>query len=385
MSAPNSELCETFRREMPVATQRAYFDHAAVAPWPRAARDIYAAWIDDLTANGDMNWLRWSRQVEAARTSAAKLVGCSEAEIAWVRNTTEGVNLVAEGYPWRAGDNVVTLADEFPTNLYPWMNLARRGVETRQIATRSGRFELSELDAACDGRTRIIAISWVNYATGWRNDLDALAELAHRRGALLFVDAIQGLGVFPIDVSRTPIDFLTADGHKWLIGPEGAGLFYVRREHLDRLQPLGVGWNSVAHAGDFANTEFRLKDTAARYEGGTNNLGAFLAFGASIELLLSLGVDAIAARILEYTTVACKRLEALGARIISAREGERASGIVSFELPGVDPVATRKACIEAGVVLSCRSGRLRISPHAYNNDDDLDRLIDILTATQRAR
>ena len=159
--------------------------------------------------------------MEDVRRLGAQLVGADPTEIALVRNTTEGITLVAEGYRWRPGDNVVTLDNEFPSNLYPWMNLAERGVETRRVVTDNGRVDLDRIRDACDARTRIVSVSWVGYASGWRSNLDDLAEVAHRRGALLFVDAIQGLGVFPLDVSQTPLDFLAADGHKWLLGPEG--------------------------------------------------------------------------------------------------------------------------------------------------------------------
>jgi selenocysteine lyase/cysteine desulfurase len=157
--------------------------------------------------------------------------------------------LVAEGFPWQSGDNVVVPADEFPTNQYPWMNLASRGVETRQVPVEGGRIDLNRLEAACDTHTRIVALSWVGFLSGWRTDLKAAAEMAHRRGALLFVDAIQGLGAFPIDVQTTGIDFLAAGAQKWLLGPEGVGLFYLRRDHLPTLRPLGVGAHSVLLRG----------------------------------------------------------------------------------------------------------------------------------------
>lgn len=365
---------DEFRRQMPVASRWAYLDHAAVAPWTAPARDALRAWADDLAANGDTNWPAWARRLEHLRAAAARLLGATHEEIALVRNTTEGINLVAEGFPWRDGDNLVTPADEFPSNLYPWMNLASRGVETRRVAAAAGRVRLEDLAAACDARTRLVAVSWVNYASGWRQDLEALCELAHRRGALLCIDGIQGLGVFPLDVRQTPIDFLSADGHKWLLGPEGAGIFYLRREHLDLLRPLGVGWNSVVQANDFSHIELNLKSSAARYEGGTYNLGGLLALGASLDVLLALGIENIAARVLEITELACQRLAGIGATIASCREPPHASGIVAFELPGRVPADARKRCLEAGVALGVRGGRLRISPHAYNNSDDIERL-----------
>ncbi|HWB00529.1 MAG TPA: aminotransferase class V-fold PLP-dependent enzyme [Pirellulales bacterium] len=381
MGSTAATLEDRFRAQMPVAERWAYFDHAAVAPLPRAARDIFAAWIDEVAQHGDAHWPQWAAGLERVRSSAARLLTADTAEIAFVRSTTEGITLVAEGFPWTPGDNVVTLADEFPSNLYPWMNLASRGVETRRVATKLGRYELADLAAACDAQTRILSISWVNYATGWRNDLDAIVDLAHRRGVLVFVDAIQGLGVLPIDLSRTNVDFLAADGHKWLIGPEGAGLLFVRRKHLDLLRPIGVGWNSVVHAHDFSRIELQLKASASRYEGGTQNIGSILALGASIDLLLSLNIARVGSRVLEYSARCCDRLATIGARIVSVRSPEQASGIVTFGRQGRDPAEVRRRCLDARVVLSCRGGRLRISPHAYNNEDDLDRLVDVINTS----
>jgi cysteine desulfurase / selenocysteine lyase len=251
-------------------------------------------------------------------------------------------------------------------------------VETRPVVPEQGKVDLNDLAAACDSRTRIISVSWVGYVSGWRCDLNDLVELTHRRGALLFVDAIQGLGVFPLDVKATPIDFLAADGHKWLLGPEGAGLFYLRREHLDRLRPIGVGWHSVEHASDYSHIELKLKPNAARYEGGTQNMVGFLALAESLQLLLGLGTPEIAQRLLEITDLACEQLEKAGAVIVSPREGDHRSGIVSFELPGQNSLQVKQRCLASGVVLSARGGKLRISPHAYANEEDIERLVAAL-------
>ncbi len=374
-SLPPADPWAEFRRQMPIADRWAYFDHAAVAPLPAAARDALVRWAHQAAEQGDTVWPQWTQRVEQVRKLAARLIAASPDEIALVRSTTEGISLVAEGFRWQPGDNVVTLDNEFPSNLYPWMNLAERGVETRRVATDGGRVDLNRLDAACDARTRIVSVSWVGYASGWRSNLDALAELAHARGALLFVDAIQGLGAFPLDVSRTPLDFLAADGHKWLLGPEGAGLLYVRREHLDRLRPLGVGWHSVVHASDYNRIALDLKPSAARYEGGSQNTAGFLALAESLELLLGLGVENIGRRILEITDLACQRLAQAGCPIASPRDGEHRSGIVLFETPGRDPQQVRAHLEQAGVVVRMRAGKLRISPHAYVNPEDVDRLI----------
>ncbi len=377
-SREHAPSAEDLRRYMRVVDGWVYLDHAGVSPLPEPSRAALAEWAYDMAANGAVHWSNWVSRAELARQRAAQLLGAQIDEVALVRNTTEGVNIVAEGFPWRAGDNLITLADEFPSNVFPWLNLAARGVEARLLPVPQGGLDPAQIGAACDGRTRLVAISWVNYATGWRNDLDALAEVCHRRGVYLFVDAIQGLGALPLDVAQTPIDFLAADGHKWLLGPEGAGVFYLRREHLGLLRPLGVGWNSVVHAGDFTNLEPRWKPSAARYEGGSTTLGAFAALAESLGLLLQCGVGPIASRILDLSDELCERLKHAGAFVASCREGERRSGIVAFELAGRNAQAVRARLRAEGIVVSCRAGWLRASPHAYNTSDELVRLVEAL-------
>ena len=379
--APNDSTWEAFRREMPVSENLAYFDHAAVAPISGPAQRALSQWAEQSAKIGETAWPQWSRRLEEVRQSAATMVSADAEEIGLVRNTTEGIGIVAEGYPWQIGDNVVVPADEFPSNLYPWLNLASRGVETRQIPpAETGGIDLQAVADACDERTRIVAASWVGYAGGWRSDVAELAQVAHDAGALFFLDAIQGLGVFPLDVRQTNIDFFAADGHKWMLGPEGAGLLYMRREHLDLLRPFGVGWNSVRHAREFNRIELDYRPTVERYEGGSQNMPGFHALGASLDLLASIGTERLAARLIELTDQLCERLTTLGATIISRREGERRSGIVSFTLPDVDPNQVQKHCMSEGVVLSCRAGRLRVSPHGYTSNSDLDRLFAALAS-----
>ncbi len=369
---------DSFRRQMPVVGRWAYLDHAAVAPLSGPAWEAIKNWSEDATINGAFDYRRWMGELENLRILMAIMIGAQPEEIGFVGNTTAGINIVAEGFPWQPGDNVVIRADEFPTNQYPWLNQAYRGVETRRVVCRPGTSELDLLAAACDSKTRIISVSWVTYTDGWRHDVAKLAELAHDRGALLFLDAIQGLGAFPLDVAASGVDFLAADGHKWLLGPEGAGVFYIRREHLDRLRPIGVGWNSVVHEHDFNHIALVLKDTAVRYEGGSPNTIGLTALAASCRLLSSYGLPAISQRIVELTELACQRLRSIGAVVRSDRSPEHRSGIVLFDLPGRDPQALRAQCRQRGVILSCRGGGLRISPHAYNNEDDIERLIAAL-------
>lgn len=364
--------------EFPVARRWAYFDHAAVAPLPRRSGDVLRAWAEEQENHGVVHWSAWERELEAIRADLARLIGAHPDEIAFVNSTTQGLGLVAEGFPWREGDNVVTAEDEYPSNIYPWMNLASRGVRLRTVPGRDGRIWPEDLAAAMDDRTRVLTISHVEWASGFRNDLDALAELAHARGAALCVDAIQGLGPLTLDVARTPIDFLAADGHKWLLGPEGAGFLFVRREWIERLRPLGVGWHSVTTSYNTPGIHFTLKPSAQRWEGGSFNMPGLQAFGASVGLVLELGPEAVSRRILERAEAVRERARRAGWTVAgSDRPGDR-SGIVALTRPGSDPDAVARDLRQRGIALSSRRGRVRVSPHVYNNDEDLDRLAEAL-------
>ncbi len=360
--------------EFPVTRKWAYFDHAAVAPLPRRCSDTLRAWAEEQAHDGVVGWPAREQRLEKIRDQVARLINADREEIAFVGSTTHGISLIAEGFPWRPGDNVVTAAEEYPSNIYPWMNLASRGVDLRLVPSREGRIWIEDLAAAIDHATRVLAISHVEFASGFRNDLDALGELCRRRGIALFVDAIQGLGPLRIDVRRTPLDFMAADGHKWLLGPEGAGLLYVRRDWIDRLRPIGVGWHSVIGSYNSPRNDFRLKPSAGRWEGGSFNMPGLLGFGASLGLFLELGPDAVSRRILDRAALVRELASSAGWTVVGSTRDHDRSAIVVLERLGVDPAAAARELLRQGVVVSCRRGRLRVSPHFYNSSEDLDRL-----------
>jgi len=369
----------SLREQFPVTRRWAYFAHAAVAPLSAPAQRAVVEWAADMADNGQVHEPLWFRRVNEVRGLAGRLLNADPLDVAFVKNTSEGIGIVAEGFPWRTGDNVVTAAEEYPANLYPWMNLAGRGVELRTVPSRGSRLLIDDVRAAIDQRTRVVSLSWVEFASGFRNDLDALGELCRERGIFFFVDAIQGLGVLPLDVRRTPIDGLAADGHKWLLAPEGAGLFYLRREWVERLHPVGVGWNSVVGARDFAKLDFTLKPHAGRWESGTLNVAGVHALGASLELLLGLGMENVAERVRDLTAHLCARAPSAGLEVFSSRAPGEWSGIVSLIAPGADTRAVVRRCQDQGIVLNLRAGRLRVSPHCYNTPEEIDRLVPTLT------
>lgn len=374
----NTQQWHDFRQQMPITERWAYFDHAAVAPLTKPAQTAMTRWAENAAFDGDADWPAWSRRIESFRNQIAGVLNATTAEIALVPNTTAGINLLAEGFPWESGDNVVTLDNEFPSNLYPWSHLADLGVTTRRVPTNNGRVDLDRVASSCDERTRVVSLSWIGYASGWRIDVAAAAQVAHDNGAIFCLDAIQGLGVFPLDVQAAKVDFLAADGHKWLLGPEGAGISYIQADLLERLRPTGVGWNSVEHRYDFSKSELLLRKSAARYEGGSQNMVGFHGLAASLDLLIRMGLGPsqrdIADRVVALTDRLREKLCELGADLPFDRAKGNESGILTFQVPGVSPESIRAACLRQQVIVSCRGGGIRAAPHAYNNFDDIDRL-----------
>ncbi len=371
-----------FRDQMPVAKKWSYFDHAAVAPIPQCALDSINKWANEACHDGDAVWGAWNRLHEDCRKTAANLINAQCSEIGLVPNTTFGINLVADGLDWRTGDNIVIPEHEFPSNIYPWMALQDRGVELRQVPLAGHAVCPDRIADACDDRTRIVSVSWVGYASGYRVDPKAISQVVHEQGALFFLDAIQGLGVFPLDVVDANIDFLAADGHKWLLGPEGAGVFYLKHEHLERLRPMNVGWNSVAQGNDYSNVSLDVRSAASRYEGGTQNMAGFIGLGASLGLLRDLGLgpqaSAIGDRVVEVSGWLVEALSDIGVIVHSPRGDAISSGIVLFEVPGHEPMIVREKLLANHVVTSFRGGHVRAAVHGYNNGDDIDRLIETI-------
>ncbi len=376
-----------WRSHMPVTEKWAYFDHAAVAPLPRQTADSIAGYADEAMRDGDTRWPQWAEENERLRSEFAKLLTCAPAEIALIPNTSFGINAVAEGIRWQPGDNIVLPAGEFPSNRFPWLNQRRHGVDVRVVGDENaGEIDVESLLGAIDSRTRVVAASWVGYASGYRVDVDRMVNEVQQRGSLFFLDAIQGLGVFPLDLSRTPIDFLAADGHKWLLGPEGAGVLMIREKHLSQLQCVPVGWNSVRASHQFSHAAFDLRPTASRYEIGSQTMVGMRALRQSLLMFLHVreihGESAIADRILDLTDQLIAGLNDLGATITGSPLRDLRSGIVTFAIPNTDAVSIRRVALEQSVVVSCRGIGVRASVHAYNNDSDIQRLLNAISSAR---
>jgi selenocysteine lyase/cysteine desulfurase len=319
---------------------------------------------------------RWEARAEAVRAAAGRLIGARAHEIAFVRSTSEGLSLVASGLSWQRGDNVVTVADEYPSNVYPWFGLRRWGVETRLLARPRLRFGPDEIASLVDSRTRVLAVSAVDWQSGFLADLAALGELCRARGLLFAVDAIQAVGALQIDVAACGIDVLAAGGHKWLLAPEGCGMLFVSDRVVGQIHPVVLGWKSVDNPGVYLPYHFDLRGDAARLEPGSAPHLGIHALGAALDLLLEVGPAAIEARVLDLTEQLADGLRRLGATILSPREGAERSAILTFALG--DTAALHQALTDAGIIVRQRLGGIRLAPHFYNDAGDVRRVLEVV-------
>lgn len=368
-------------REFPISRRWTFLNHAGVAPISaRAAAAIekFAAEArDDAYLTG-----KWYQQIESVRRLAAGFLNAKTSEIAFVKNTSEGIAFVANGLTWKPGDQVISTRVEYPSNVYPWMDLAQRlGVVHTMLPETDGRIDPTLLAGAVTPRTRMIALSHIEYASGFQHDLVKIGKLCRELNILLCVDGIQACGAVPVDVKAMNIDFLSADGHKWLLGPEGAGIFYCRQELQGLLRPE-IGWMNVENANDYGTYDFTLRQDARRYECGSHNVPGILGLGASLELLGEVGMTTVTARILGLTQRLVTGLAAKGYTVISSRRPGEASGIVSFKSNRHQHEQIIKDLEQRHVIIVEREGRLRASPHFYNSETEIDRVLEALPIDQ---
>lgn len=369
---------EALREEFPITRNFNFQNHAAVGPVCRRAAQAARQYLAQAEENAYLGG-EFYKHADHVRTLAAQLINANPDEVTFVKNTSEGLNFVANGMNWNTGDNIVTTNVEFPANVYPWQALAPRGVRLNMVMEEGGRIPLEKLFEAINSRTRLVAISSVQFASGFRTDLASLGEHCQKKGVLLCVDAIQSLGAMPIDVKGMHIDFLSADGHKWLCAPEGLGLFYVSKELQGHLRPSCIGWASVKNWRDFSHYQLEYRNDIRRYDSGAYNLAGVYALGGAIEMILEIGLARITARIIALTSRLVAGLRDKGYRVVSSRAPAEASGIVAFtsDVHSHDEVQ-RHLQAEHRIVISVRSGRLRASPHFYNSEKEIDRLIEVL-------
>ena len=368
---------ESLDREFPVRRNLVYWNHAAVAPLPRRVAEAVSAHIENVRDRGAADWRAWNRAIDETRGKAARLIGARASEIAFLPSTSWALNFVAQAFPWNSGDNVVGDDMEFPANVYPWMLLGGRDVEYRLARNQDGRVGVDEIAALVDSRTRVVAVSWVAFHNGWVYPIEEIGAFCREKGILFVVDAIQGLGALPLDVAEANVDVLAADAHKWLLGAEACAVFYVSERARERVPPAFGGWWNVkheaAHAGGYLDYRLDFHIGGRRYEPGSLPTAQIMALAAALDLLEEMDVEKISRRIVEVVRTLADGLARLGWKVTTPEPFR--SGILAAVPADGDARRWAKDFESRGIIVSPREGAVRFSPHAYNDEDEVERIL----------
>ena len=369
----DKELDKLLAHEFPVQKNLIYLNHAAVAPLPLRAGDAVKAFVDEYVHLGTKNYLAWAEHADQLHTDLAKFINATPDEVALLKNTSEGISVVAMGFPWEPGDTVLSSDEEFPSNRIPWQALAEKDVIFKEIHLRQpGKSPEQALIDEMDDSTRMLAISAVQYASGLRLDLEILGKACKKRNITFCVDAIQMLGALPVDVEAANIDFLMADSHKWLLGPEGIALFYCRKKWQSMINLFQYGWHMIDNYGDFNDRNWQPANSARRFESGTPNILGIQAFAASLSLINEIGIENIEQRILHHTQLMHDIItKSNNIEAIYTDNASMMSGIVTFRHKSCPASRLFRYLREMNIMCAERGGGVRFSPHVYNTDKEL--------------
>ena len=371
----------TAGREFPIKQRRCYLNNASIGALSLPVIAAVDRFLHDVRDNGRNEYPNWCQYADTAiKQRIARLIGAKASEIAFIKNTTEGLGFVANGYPWQRGDNVIIADIEYPSNVYCWVRLAKLGVEVRWVRNHQGRIRVDDIRALMDARTRVVSLSAVQFSNGYRQDLDSTVALCNERGALLNLDGIQWVGALGIDVERIGIHFLSAGGHKWLLAPIGTGFFYCRESVLDRIEPPTVGYHTVDKHEDHMDYDLVYRAGAGRFEEALVNFPGIWGFDAAVRMQLALGAAQIEQHVLALTDRAAEGLRSRGYDIVSPFGDDERSGILSFRHRDIEAGGMADRLRTRGVDVAVRGGALRISPSYYNDAQEIDRFLETLSA-----
>lgn len=371
---------EEIRRMFPATEKYTYLNSAAVSPLPSVSVEAVQSQLRDVSENGSANYNDWIQTKMRARTLIAEMLNVKTEQIAFMRNTSDGFASVANGLDWRAGGNIVTFAKEFPANFYAWRRIRDKyDVELRLCPEREGRIETEEFINLIDSDTKLVSISVVQFASGFRADLERIGAAARKVDALFAVDIIQGFGAMPFDLPAQYVDVAAGASHKWLCSPEGCGILYLSERARQRIEPTLVGWISVEDAWNFEDYEQSFKSNALAWETGTGGISLFYGLEQSLKLLRKTGAEDIREYLENLTDYLCELLAGKDYEIISSRQKEEKSQIVCIKSRNnLTSTEIAKHLENEKIIVSPRGDRLRIAPHFFNNQADIERLIEFL-------
>ncbi len=378
---------EKIRELFPAVNTYTYLNSAAVAPLPTTAVEAVISQLRDVSAHGSANYTDWIATKNRARGFVAQMLNVNPEQIAFMRNTSDGFATVANGLKWQSGDNIVSFAKEFPANFYPWRKIRDDfGVELRMCPERNGRIDLDELTDLIDANTKLVSISAVQYASGFRADLERIGTAAKKVDALFAVDIIQAFGTMPFDLPAQFVDIAAGASHKWLCAPEGCGILYLSDKARERIAPTLVGWISVEDAWDFEDLEQEFKPNALAWESGTACSSLFYGLEQSAKLLFETGAENIQNYLEELTDYLCEILPTENYEIVSSREkGEKSQIVCIKHRHGLTPTEIAKHLEKENIVISPRNDRIRIAPHFFNNQADIEKLVANLKSVWKSK
>lgn len=363
-----------------------YLNHAGVSPWPARTSKAVKQFAEENSFIGSSNYLQWAKTEIRLRVQAQKLLNApSKDDIAFLKNTSEALSAVAYGLDWERGDNIVSSNQEFPSNRIVWESLAQKGVEFREADLYSAATPEDALFSLVDGSTRLITVSSVQFSTGLRMDLRCIGEFCKKKNILFCVDAIQSLGAVQFDVQEIHADFVMADGHKWMLGPEGLALFYSTPEARDRLSLTQYGWHMVEDMGDFDRREWSIAKTARRFECGSQNMPGIYALNASLSLLLEAGMENVEKEVLNRSEYLFSKIQSIpDLELITSTKSGRYAGIVTFRHRKADNAAIYQYLTANNVVCAPRAGGIRLSPHFYTAYENIDKAVELAVGAWHA-
>ena len=360
-----------------------YLNHAAVAPWPKRTAEAVRRFATENQHYGAQYYLEWMKVESNLRDQFSRLINASSADdIALLKNTSEALSFVAHGLKWSSGDNVVISDQEFPSNAIVWHSLKDKGVEVREVSLSGDTSPEKALISAMDNKTRLLSISSVQYASGLRMNLSQLGVACKQKNILFCVDAIQSIGAIPFDVEAVNADFVMADTHKWMLGPEGVALFYTRPEVREQLNLHEFGWRMLEETGNFAPSDWTITKTARRFECGSPNMLGIHGANASLSLILEIGLDTIEEELLKrslYTIDCINKHDSL--TLISSNKPDRIAGIVTFKSSKIDAQPLYEKLMKNNVICAARGGGVRFSPHFYTSFDDIKAAVQMAGLT----
>ena len=370
------------RDEFPLAEGLKYLDHAAVAPWPKRTREAVVAFAEENITYGASRYHLFNEKEDHLRRQVKELINApSIDDIALLKNTSEAISVVASGIRWRPGDNVVTCAEEFPSNWIPWDAQKARGVSLRKIDVRAPHPEQALIDA-CDRRTRVLTVSSVQFSSGIRLDLELLGDFCRDNNILYCVDAIQSIGAHAVDVQKIQADFAMADGHKWMLGPEGLALFYCNAAVRDELDLYQYGWHMTETSYTTIVDTWKPVNSAKRFEAGSNNMLGVYGLSASLSLIEELGMEGIETTLGDRVSYLLDGLAKIGGvRLLTPLDPARRAGIAAFQVEGADQRELHRRLRENNVICALRRDAIRFSPHYYTPADKIDESLDILISS----